>query len=714
VWGRLATVPRTEAAEDGQLRGVWDDVEARYDAGRFKPRLAGDVEIKQFKLRWGSDYAMIANPRDLVHYRLESAELETVRLMDGTRTLKEIVVERFRKSGDLELDGVADLVTQLREGGFLDPPFMDAYEAVRKAQEPSRFQAKFKEFSKTLSVEWKRADGVFRWMYDHGLRFFFKPPVVIAGVIVGIIGMIAFVSIVRSGSISLSSDSLALEFVILGTLNYFLIFTHESGHALGVIHYGRKIKSAGFMIYYGSPAWFIESSDVLMLEPRQRAVQALAGPFAELVLAGVASIAAWANPDAALSSTLYKFAVLNYFILFMNLVPLLELDGYYALADLIHVPDLRPRSLAFIRSDMWHKLRARERFTKQQVGLALYGFIGIAFAVLTLYASFFFWREIFGKLILQMWNGGALSRTLLVILAILVAGPLIRGITELIRTLYRRIRALWQQVRFRFEQSWRVEAAELIDALPMFDDVPVEVLNDLAGRVNLRTFSQGQAVVRQGDRAEAFFVVRKGTLQAIEENPDTGGERILRTLGRGESFGELGLLEAQPRAATVRAVEPAELFEIEKGTFDQLLADMAEVPDFAPTLEAAAELRSLRCFQHLEPAQLSDLLENGEWVNLAPGETVIEQGDVGDAFYAIWSGQVEVRQDGTRVTTLGPGSYFGEIALLMDVPRTATVRTVTPVRAYRLGRDGFDRLVGEAFRSGTLNPQAAVGRTGLH
>jgi cAMP-dependent protein kinase regulator len=221
-------------------------------------------------------------------------------------------------------------------------------------------------------------------------------------------------------------------------------------------------------------------------------------------------------------------------------------------------------------------------------------------------------------------------------------------------------------------------------------------------------------VVRQGDRPEAFYVVRRGTLQALEEDPDTGDERVLRVLGRGESFGELGLLESQPRAATVRSLEESELFEIDKGTFDQMLADMAHVPDFAPTLQRVAELRSLLPFQHLEPAQLSDLAEHGEWVNLGPGEEVIRQGEPGDAFYAIGSGQVEVIRDGRRVETLGPGAYAGEVALLLDVPRTATVRTLTPVRAFRLDREGFDRLIGEAFRTGTLNPQAVVARTGLH
>ncbi|HJV04670.1 MAG TPA: cyclic nucleotide-binding domain-containing protein, partial [Actinomycetota bacterium] len=89
-------------------------------------------------------------------------------------------------------------------------------------------------------------------------------------------------------------------------------------------------------------------------------------------------------------------------------------------------------------------------------------------------------------------------------------------------------------------------------------------------------------------------------------------------------------------------------------------------------------------------------------------------GEPGDAFYAIGSGRVEVLRGGRTLRTLGPGEFFGEVALLEDVPRTATVRTLSPVRVFRLERAGFDRVVGDAFRRGTLNPHAAVGREQRH
>ena len=390
--------------------------------------------------------------------------------------------------------------------------------------------------------------------------------------------------------------------------------------------------------------------------------QVFAGPFSEALIGGIASIVVFAFPGSAIAPTLYKFTALTWLTVFLNLIPLLELDGYWLLTEVIQVSDLRPTSVAFVQRDMWIKLRRRERFSRREMGLALYGILGFAFTIFCFYTSYFVWKSVFGGLVSQLWNGGTTTRIVLIALALVVVTPLLRGLAALARALWRRAVGLWRRVVFRLQTKWRVEAAMLIDQLPMFEDVPEDVLSDLAGRVKLLAVRHGQAVVRQGERAEAFYVVRKGTFQVVEEHPESGVERVLRTLGRGESFGELGLLGSAPRAATVRATTHAEVFEVDKGTFDRLLADMINVPDFAPTLQAAAELKEISCFAHLEPDELGDLLEHGEWVSIAPGEVVIEQGAVGDAFYGIRSGQVEVERDGQTVATLGGcGKLMGRI-----------------------------------------------------
>jgi CRP-like cAMP-binding protein/Zn-dependent protease len=715
IWGRLEAEIDSVPAEDAEEHDLWERLGDMVDRAQFRPKLSGDIEIKVFHLRWGNDYAMLANPRDLVHYQVSPSDAETVRLMDGTRSVKEIVLERYKDSGEFELSSVADLVRLLFEGDFLETPYVDVDSAVKRAIKPvSVAREKAKTFATSLSIEWSNADRLVRWLYNHGLRWVFNPVVAATAAFIASLGFVAFIANVESKKFGLSGESLALGFLILLGLDYVLTFAHELGHALVLTRHGRKVKSAGFMIYFGSPAFFVESSDGLMLERGQRVQQAFAGAFAEMILAGIASIYVWAVPLSAVSGTLYKFAVLNYLVIFLNLVPLLELDGYFILADLIDVPDLRPRSMAFLQHDLAHKIRTRVRWNKQEVGLALYGVLGLLFSVFALYSAYFFWKEVFGGLVARLWNGGLLTRALLAALALFVAGPIIRGAINLARSLARKLRSLWRQLRFRLETKWRVEAAGLIDALPLFDDVPEDVLSDLAGRVKLRTVSRGQPVVRQGERATAFYVVRRGTLQVVEEDPDSGAQKPLRVLGRGDGFGEVGLAQASPRTATVRALEESEVFEIDKGTFDQLLADMVHVPEFAPTMQAVAELRDLKGFSQLEPDELGELLKFGRWVNIPPGEAVFEQGDPGDAFYAIGSGQVEVMKDDELVRTLVQGDYFGEIALLLDVPRTATVVARTPVRAYRLEREGFDKLVAESFKGGTLNPHVSPDRTWQH
>jgi CRP-like cAMP-binding protein/Zn-dependent protease len=700
---------------EGEGRGMWSELAKRVDAAEYRPHLRDDIEVKTFKLRWGNDYAMIANPTDLVHYQLRPEDVELLALMDGTRTVKEIVVESFQESGDLALDGVVDLVRQLRIGNFLTEPYVDTTEIVRRAAHPTtKARTKAREFARTLSVDWAGAHKLVAWFYRYGLRFFFIPAVAVAALVFAVLGLAAFVSVYQSHRFDLGGDSPAAQTLILLGMDYILTFVHELGHAVVLVAQGRKIKSAGFMIYYGSPAFFVESSDSLMLDRGKRIVQSAAGPFAELVVSAFASIYLWAFPESPAAPFLFTWAVINYFVIFLNLIPLLELDGYFILADLIQVPDLRPRSLQFIRYDLWRKIRGRERVTKQEVGLAAYAIVGIAFTVFCLWTSIFFWRTIFGGLISQLWNGGVIGKALLVVLGLFIAGPILRGLITLARAAKKKVVSLLDKVRFRLQTRWRVEAAELLDRSAMFDDLPEDVLSDLAGRVNLRGYPAGKPVFRQGDRPDAFFIVRAGSLEVLEEDLETGKERVIRTLAPGDTFGELGLIDGAPRAATVRPITDSQLFEVDESTFDRLLSDMVHVPDFQPTLQQAAELRGLAPFASLGSTEIAMILDHGRWLNVAPGEVFVEQGQAGDAFYVIGTGQVEVIRDGQVVNSLGPGSHFGEVALLADVPRTATVIARTPTRVFRLDAEGFDQVVAGAFRRGSLAQAVIVGRTSQH
>jgi MFS family permease len=108
----------------------------------------------------------------------------------------------------------------------------------------------------------------------------------------------------------------------------------------------------------------------------------------------------------------------------------------------------------------------------------------------------------------------------------------------------------------------------------------------------------------------------------------------------------------------------------------------------APTRELAL-LRQIAIFQPLPPAALDQLASSLIPITATAGTEIVGKGEHGDRFYIVVSGEVEVVTHRPDAGTLGPGDFFGEIALLRDVPRTATVGAKTDVQLYALERDEF-------------------------
>jgi CRP-like cAMP-binding protein len=112
----------------------------------------------------------------------------------------------------------------------------------------------------------------------------------------------------------------------------------------------------------------------------------------------------------------------------------------------------------------------------------------------------------------------------------------------------------------------------------------------------------------------------------------------------------------------------------------------------------AHELARVELLACLPGEVLGELGERMIRQDVLPGEAVVAEGEYGDRFYVVLSGMMSVAQKvrGER-RTLKPGDYFGEVGLVMDIPRTATVRAVTPAVVASCDRETFDELIRPVF-----------------
>ena len=119
----------------------------------------------------------------------------------------------------------------------------------------------------------------------------------------------------------------------------------------------------------------------------------------------------------------------------------------------------------------------------------------------------------------------------------------------------------------------------------------------------------------------------------------------------------------------------------------------------APTASVSLKhlLRQVDYFQHLSDVQLRQVIESGYRQHLNDQDTLFRENDPGNAFYIILDGCVEVLSEtlNKTLTTLSAGQFFGELSLMLGVPRSATVRAIAPTNLFVINQQGFRQLLAE-------------------
>mmetsp|Transcript_3360 Transcript_3360/g.4962 ORF Transcript_3360/g.4962 Transcript_3360/m.4962 type:complete len:569 (+) Transcript_3360:149-1855(+) len=241
------------------------------------------------------------------------------------------------------------------------------------------------------------------------------------------------------------------------------------------------------------------------------------------------------------------------------------------------------------------------------------------------------------------------------------------------------------------------EYAHLVQATSnniLFRQMDMENRKTIFDAMVERVFEAGKEIIREGADGDNFYVMGKGVAEIFKANPDTGESEKIKEATEGDVFGELALIYGRPRAATVKAKTEVKCWAIDRNTFRQIMmkATVAKRKLYQEFLKKVKPLQELNDYERL---RVADALIPCEYRD---GDVIIKQGAQGYSFFIIVEGSVSVTKNENGkdcdLGTLKVGNYFGEMALVKDEPRAATVTAIGNVSCVKLDRTAFDKLLG--------------------
>jgi putative peptide zinc metalloprotease protein len=432
LWAALA---ESIEAAPAPATNLWANLEDRLDFSRRKPRRAPQVEVVRQVAASGAEHYILRNTEASTYLKIDTQDYFIWQHLDGDHSVRDLAVAYFAAYKAFPFDRLVQLLDQLKAKRLLEekPVHVLGGVALRLEERTLTYRLqRFAETSMQKEISLRNVDRAFGAIYRRlAWPLFTRPGLIFCGLL-SIAGLVLFVPMLLAGTYPLvrTAGSYGLGLLVLLLGNYTNVFFHECGHALTCKHYGRTILKGGFLFYYGSPAFFVDTTDIWMAPKRARIATSCAGVAATLILGGVLVVAITLFPTMAVSPVLFQVVAVGYLGVLLNLAPFMELDGYFILMDWLEIPLLRKKSLTFVRERLAPKLlRERTPFSREERTFAIYGLLTGAFTVLMILFTIYLWQSQVRGLIDTVLSGrDILSAVLVGGLVILAGVPLILGL----------------------------------------------------------------------------------------------------------------------------------------------------------------------------------------------------------------------------------------------------------------------------------------------
>merc|ERR1712110_494429 len=242
------------------------------------------------------------------------------------------------------------------------------------------------------------------------------------------------------------------------------------------------------------------------------------------------------------------------------------------------------------------------------------------------------------------------------------------------------------------EQRTRLNTA--CNKVLLFNRLETEQFNTVLDAMFEFPAEPGQKIIAEGDDGDNFYVIENGVYDVYKQINDE--EVKVASYDNKGSFGELALMYNAPRAATVTSVDGGTLWALDRQTYIRIIvrANAKKRRTYEQFIETVHLLKTLEEF---ERQKIADAMEPQKFTD---GNTIIKQGDTKtDYFYMLMEGEVRFTVEDEsgeekEIKRSGPGSYFGELALITDKPRAATAYAVGNTKCGVLDIQAFERLLG--------------------